>query len=91
MIRKLMRLLHREDQSKEIAKNRLQLILIQDRVGADEEIMNDLQVKLTQLLEEYFEFPAEGIDIELQREGGSMALTASIPIKALKRRAPAQQ
>ena len=86
MIRKLLRRLHRENESKEIAKNRLQLILIQDRVGADEAIMNDLQVKLTQLLEEYFEFPSEGIDIELQRDGGSMALTASIPIKSMKRR-----
>ena len=50
--------------------------------------MNDLQTKLTQLLAEYFEFPAEGIDIELQREGESMALTASIPVKAMKRRTP---
>ena len=89
MFRKLIRLLQRENESKEIAKNRLQLILIQDRVGADEAIMNDLQTKLTQLLAEYFEFPSEGIDIELQREGESMALTASIPVKAMKRRTPA--
>ena len=34
MFRKLIRLLQRENESKEIAKNRLQLILIQDRVGA---------------------------------------------------------
>ena len=91
MFRKLMRLLHQERGSKEVAKNRLQLILIQDRVGADEAIMSDLQAKLTQLLAEYFEFPSEGIDIELQRDGTSMALTASIPIKAMKRRAPADQ
>jgi cell division topological specificity factor len=91
MFRKLMRLLHQERGSKEVAKNRLQLILIQDRVGADEAIMSDLQAKLTQLLAEYFEFPSEDIDIELQRDGTSMALTASIPIKAMKRRAPADQ
>lgn len=91
MFRKLMRLLHQDRGSKEVAKNRLQLILIQDRVGADESIMNDLQVKLTQLLTEYFEFPSEDIDIELQREGTSMALTASIPIRAMKRRTPTQQ
>ena len=91
MFRKLMRLLHQERGSKEIAKNRLQLILIQDRVGADEAIMSDLQAKLTQLLAEYFEFPSEDIDIELQRDGTSMALTASIPIKSMKRRAPADQ
>ncbi|MDE0299797.1 MAG: cell division topological specificity factor MinE [Candidatus Poribacteria bacterium] len=91
MFRKLMRLLHQERGSKQVAKNRLQLILIQDRVGADEAIMNDLQAKLTQLLGEYFEFPSEGIDMELQRDGTSMALTASIPIKAMKRRSSAEQ
>jgi len=91
MVRKLMRLLHQERGSKDVAKNRLQLILIQDRVGADEAIMSDLQAKLTQLLAEYFEFPSENIDIELQRDGPSMALTASIPIRAMKRRTPAQQ
>ena len=92
MFRKLMRLLHQERGSKEVAKNRLQLILIQDRVGADEAIMSDLQAKLTQLLAEYFEFPSDSIDIELQRDGSSMALTANIPINAMKkRRPPAQQ
>ena len=91
MFRQLMRLLHQERGSKEVAKNRLQLILIQDRVGADEAIMGDLQTKLTQLLAEYFEFPSEGIDIELQRDGSSMALTASIPVTAMKRPTPVEQ
>ena len=56
MIRKLMRVLHREPASKSVAKNRLQLILVQDRVGANEDVMKDLQVKLTELLGQYFEF-----------------------------------
>lgn len=91
MFRKLMRLLHQERGSKEVAKSRLQLILIQDRVDADDAIMSDLQTKLTQLLAEYFEFPSDDIDIELQRDGASMALTANIPVKSMKRRTPAQQ
>ncbi len=90
MLRQLMRMLHRnpaEPASKNIAKNRLQLILVQDRVGTNEEIMKDLQLKLTELLAQYFEFPTDGIEMELQRERGSMALTANIPVNALKRRA----
>lgn len=86
MIRKLMRILHREPASKSVAKNRLQLILVQDRVGANEDVMKDLQLKLTELLAQYFEFPTDGIEMDLQREEGSMALTANIPINAMKRR-----
>ena len=86
MIRKLMRILHRQPASKSVAKNRLQLVLVQDRVGANEDVMRDLQLKLTELLGQYFEFPSDGIEMDLQRDGGSMALTANIPINAMKRR-----
>jgi len=91
MIRKLMRMLHREPASNRVAKNRLQLVLVQDRVGTNEDVMKDLQVKLTELLGQYFEFPSDGIEMDLQRDGGSMALTANIPINAMKRRASADQ
>ena len=90
MIRKLWQILHREPTSKSVAKNRLQLILVQDRVGANEDVMKDLQVKLTELLAQYFEFPSDGIQMDLQRDEGSMALTANIPINAMKRRTSEQ-
>ena len=39
MFKRLMQLLNREQRSKSVAKSRLQLILVQDRTGIDEEIM----------------------------------------------------
>lgn len=91
MFRWLMKVLNPEPKSKSVAKSRLQLILIQDRVGLDEAVMKNLQAELTELLSNYFELDSEHIEINFQREEQSMALVASIPILSSKfRHAPVQ-
>ena len=90
MFQRLMRLLDREPKSKSVAKSRLQLILIQDRIGIDETVMRSLQAELTEVLSRYFELEPDHIEIDLQREEKSMALVASIPILSSKFRHPAQ-
>ncbi|MBI1927692.1 cell division topological specificity factor MinE [Candidatus Poribacteria bacterium] len=88
MFRWLMKVLNLnpEPKSKSVAKSRLQLILIQDRVGLDEAVMKNLQAELTELLSNYFELDSEHIEIDIQREEQSMALVASIPILSSKLR-----
>ena len=88
MIRRLMRVLGREPRSKSIAKSRLQLILVQDRLGVDEDIMKHLQVELTELLSRYFEIKPENVEVDLHREAETMALVANIPVLGLKTRHP---
>jgi cell division topological specificity factor len=86
MFKRLMRALSREPKSKSQAKDRLKLILIQDRFGVSEEVMRALQGELTQILSKYFELDSNHIDMELQREDESMALVANIPVFGLKTR-----
>ena len=90
MLKQLMRLFRRNQGSKDFAKSRLQLILVQDRIGIDEQLMRALQMEITALLSRYFELEQDGIEMELQREGQSMALVANIPVSSLKNRGPLQ-
>ena len=88
MFQWLMKVLSREPKSKSIAKSRLQLILIQDRIGIDETVMKTLQAEMTALLSKYFELDPDHIEMDFQREAQSMALVASIPILSSKFRSP---
>ncbi len=90
MLKQLVRLLRRNQKSKDVAKSRLQLILVQDRIGIDEQLMQALQTDMTALLSRYFELEQDGIEMEMQREGQSMALVANIPVSSLKVRRPLQ-
>ena len=90
MYKQLKKILSREPKSKNVAKDRLKLILIQDQLGLNEEVMRDLQRELTLLLSEYFELAPNNIDVGIQRDEQSMALVANIPVSGLKARRPVQ-
>ena len=90
MFKQLMQLLNREQKSKSIAKSRLQLILVQDRTGIDEAIMESLQTELTEVLSKYFILERDHVEMELEREQDSMALVANIPVLGPKVRHPMQ-
>ncbi len=90
MFKRLMQLLNRKQKSKSVAKSRLQLILVQDRTGIDEEIMESLQAELTEVLSKYFILERDQVEMEIEREQDSMALVANIPVLGTKVRHPAQ-
>ena len=85
MLQRLIRLLRGTETSSITAKSRLKLILVQDRLGIDEEVMKELQIEITQVLSRHFTL-GEQVEIDLQREEQAMALVASIPITGMKDR-----
>jgi cell division topological specificity factor len=66
--------------SREIAKDRLQLVLVQDRVNLSPEKMDALKDDLIQVISKYVEIDQDGIDISLTRSGRQSRLTANIPV-----------
>ena len=86
MLQRLIRFLLREEPSSKIASSRLKLILVQDRLGVNEEVMKDLQQEITQVLSRYFTLDKNQVEIDLQREDQAMALVANIPIRGMKGR-----
>ena len=86
MIQRLIQILTRTDKSKDIAKSRLKLILVQDRLSISEEVMQSLQSEVTKLLSKYFTIKTDEIEMDLEREGNALALVANIPILGMKER-----
>ena len=85
MLQRLIRLLRGNERSSKTAKSRLKLILVQDRLGINEDMMKELQVEITEVLSRHFTL-GEQVEIDLQREEHAMALVASIPITGMKDR-----
>lgn len=72
-------LFSRKSKSSNIATQRLQLILTQDRFEVSEDSMKKLQFELTEVLAKYFEFTMNSVKMSLKREGSSYVLMADFP------------
>ncbi|MDO4987497.1 MAG: cell division topological specificity factor MinE [Synergistes sp.] len=68
-----------------VAKERLQLVLIHDRADISPEMLAALRVDLIETIKKYLDVDENGIDLDFSREDHSVALLASIPIKNMKR------
>ena len=76
---------------KEVAKDRLRLILIHDRGSLAPEMLDKIREEILEVISKYIEIDGEDVDISFNtaedEEGNSgPALVANIPIKNLKSR-----
>lgn len=71
--------------SKETAKKRLKLVLIHDRTDLSPEILERLREDIIQVIDRYMEIDISNIEMDLDRENGSVALVANIPVLKIKR------
>ncbi len=76
---------------KDVAKDRLRLILIHDRGSLAPEMLDKIREEILEVISKYIEIDGEDVDISFNRaedeEGNSgPALVANIPIKNLKSR-----
>lgn len=78
--------------SKDIAKERLKLVLFHDRIEIPPALVDQIKDEIIEVLGKYLEIDTEQMDVELTRieeEGGKQrvgasALVANIPIKGVK-------
>ncbi|MEG1536891.1 MAG: cell division topological specificity factor MinE [Clostridiales bacterium] len=75
------------DASKSIAKERLRLVLVHDRMDISEQTMNNLREDLIEVIGRYMEIDTEGLEVSLTREDEGVALIANIPVLNVKRHA----
>jgi cell division topological specificity factor len=71
--------------SKEVARERLRLVLIHDRSVVSPELIAALKEDLIQVIQQYMDIDVESLLVNLENEDDSVALIANIPIKSLKR------
>lgn len=69
------------ESSKNVAKERLQFILIQDRIKLSPDEMEEMKKELLTVLSKYIDVDEEKIKMNLNRCDGMMALIANFPLK----------
>jgi len=74
--------------SKDVAKERLKLILIHDRADLSPELLDAIKGEILNVIAKYVEIDNSDVEVKLTKtnldEGNSPALVANIPIKRTK-------
>ncbi|MBX5475643.1 MAG: cell division topological specificity factor MinE [Clostridia bacterium] len=75
----------RGQRSKDVAKERLRLVLVHDRASVAPNLVATLKEDILQVLRRYMEIDEDSMELDLSRQDDSVALVASIPVRRLKR------
>lgn len=75
-------MLFNKKSSKNVAKERLQLILIHDRIQLSPREMEEMKKEILSVVSRYVDVDAQELVISLQRKDEDMALHADIPIRS---------
>ena len=78
-----------DNKSKDIAKERLKLVLLHDRANVSPKFIEMVKSDISKVISNYMEIDEEGFDIRLSRvehddDSYTSALVANIPIKRMK-------
>jgi len=80
------KLFNRENMtSRDIAKERLRLVLVHDRSSSSPELLNALKEDLIRVIREYMEIDEDALVVDLANEKDAVALIANIPVKGFRR------
>ncbi|HHV78355.1 MAG TPA: cell division topological specificity factor MinE [Firmicutes bacterium] len=79
------RLFGKETPSKEIAKERLRLVLIHDRAAVSPSLMEALRDEIITVVNKYIEVDERSMTVDLKTVDSSVALVASIPVRNVRR------
>lgn len=78
-----------ESTSKDIAKERLRLILVNDRADVSPKFLDIIKSELVDMVSDYMEIEEDGLEVKLTKVEDSSnnmipALVANVPIKKVK-------
>lgn len=71
--------------SKDIAKERLRLVLVHDRVNVSPQFIETLKEDIVRSISTYMEIDEKGMEVSLSSSNSSVALIANIPVRRMKR------
>ena len=84
MIDFLSRFFRREEASKTMAKERLRLILMSDRVSLAPDIFDAMKGEMLEVLRRYLEIDERGMDVHFENAERQFALLATIPVREVR-------
>lgn len=74
----------KEENAKDVACNRLRVVLMQDRTNLTPELLQRMRQELIDLLSKYVEMDKDALELNFEQEGNQMALMLSIPVLRAK-------
>ena len=84
MIDFLTRFFRREETSKSLAKERLRLILMSDRVSLAPDVFDAMKGEMLEVLRRYLEIDERGMDVHFENAERQFALLANIPVREVR-------
>ncbi len=76
----------RRSRSAQSAKERLQLVLINDRTNLTPEQLTTLKDEILQVISRHIDIDSEAVRIAVEQDGRAQRLVADIPLKSVTRR-----
>lgn len=70
--------------SKDIARERLRLVLVHDRANISPQLMEALKNDLIHVISNYMEINEQEMEVSLSNEDSTVALVANIPVHRMK-------
>ena len=71
--------------SKNVAKERLRLVLVHDRATISPHMLNQLKEDLIKVISNYMEIDEVNLEVNLNQDDREVALVANIPVVKMKR------
>lgn len=71
--------------SKNVAKERLRLVLVHDRANVSPQLLQALKSDLIEVISKYMEIDEKSLEVNLDSNDTQVALVANIPVKKMKR------
>lgn len=85
MLETIMKIFGKSDkQSKDIARDRLKVVLIHDRANISPEVMKLMKDDIIKVISKYMEINKQDMEITLANDDDSVALVANIPVRNMK-------
>jgi cell division topological specificity factor len=78
-------LLRKHERSKDAARQRLQLILVMDRIGMMPEVVEAMKEEIIEAVSKYMVVDGESIEMEITRSGETIVLVSNIQVKEVLR------
>lgn len=77
-----------ERNTRGVARDRLKLVLMQDRSALPASTMEQIRKEILQVLSKYIDIDERSLDVSVERADDAVALIANIPIRSIRKDAP---
>lgn len=81
----LTRFFSKDNTSKDVAKERLRLVLVHDRADISPHVMDSIKEEIVKAISRYMDIDETKMEVDLTNSANTVALTANIPVRKVRR------